>query len=280
MKRLVMLLLFAAPLAAQTPVITCGRTPATVDQVCVAIANALGYDPEFAGTITDFLEGGAVASKIQAALLTAIRNQETADVKALNARIDALPAPIPGPPGTQGAQGAQGIPGATGAQGSQGPPGQQGPMGPSGAVGPAGPVGAQGPVGPQGASGGGSQWIGVDAAIVCKWVNSGTGFDPGLPGVTDKALGHISAGDCLQFPVPAGTNALAVAVSSPYATAQYHFESPLGTRISANVTALNTTNWWLYLTQIVPLTATPVGNVWWICDVPRLNIAGIKPVKQ
>lgn len=126
-----------------------------------------------------------------------------------------------------------------------------------------------------------SRWIGVDSASICKWTQSSAGFDPGLPGVTDKALGHVSAGDCLQFlSVPEGTHALAVAVSSPYGAGAFHFESPLGTRISATTTVINTTNWWLYLTQIVPLTAAPAGNsVWWICDTPRLNIAGIKPAR-
>lgn len=174
---------------------------------------------------------------------------ELGETQNLKNRVDALEAkaPVPGPVGPQGIQGIQGI---------------------------------QGVPGPQGQAGGGSPWVGVDAATVCKWAGSTNGFDPGLPGVSDKALGFISAGDCLQFPMPAGTNALAVAVSSPLGAGTFHFESPLGTRISATITAKSTTSWRIYQTQIVPLTAVPVGSVWWICDAPGLNIAGVKPAKQ
>lgn len=274
MKRLliVVLLFVAAGLVAQTtpPAPTLAAYPDITTSQTAAGISLLSYK--------SVLEGN-IATTFQ------LEQNDAAAIVILKTRLDALATPIPGPAGPQGPQGAQGIPGAVGSQGSQGPPGQQGPMGPAGGNGPAGPAGAQGPIGPQGPIGapgtnGGSLWVGVDAAIVCKWTRSASGYDPGLPGVTDKAMGHINAGDCLQFPIsmPAGTNALAVAVSSPYAST-FHFESPLGTRISATVTATITTSWAIYQTQIVPLTAVPSGSVWWICDTPGLNIAGVKPAK-
>jgi hypothetical protein len=182
MKRFLTFLLFVAPLAAQVPpVTTCNKTPPSVDQLCVTLTNSLGYDQVVAGTIADFLQGGAVASAAQVALIAAVRNQEAVDVKALNARIDgevlntknsitglqaqldtlnaklaAIPAGPPGPmgpTGLTGATGSTGPAGPTGALGQTGPSGAQGATGPTG---PPGPTGPAGPTGPQGPPGGGT----------------------------------------------------------------------------------------------------------------------------
>jgi hypothetical protein len=266
---LIVLMLFAAPAFAATPehffdslafhpqqpplpvatvppppILTPIDPTPTIAMVAAAQAN---NDNLWTWTRDSLVNVGKVVDQIVAD--EAIEVGETLNLKNRVSALEAK-APIPGPVGPQGIQGLQGI---------------------------------QGVPGPQGQAGsGGSLWVGVDAATVCKWARSANGFTPGVPGISDKAFGFISAGDCLQFPIsmPAGTNALAVAVSSPNTTATYHFESPLGTRISATVTATTTGNWAIYQTQIVPLTAIPSGSVWWICDTLGLNIAGVKPSKQ
>lgn len=154
-----LLLLTSLPVAAQTPapITTCSLVPANVDAICVLLVNNLGYAQPVAVTLTNTLQGVAVASTVQAAIFAAIRNQEDADVKALQAQLDALKAQIAKiPAGPPGATGAAGATGPMGQPGPTGPPGAIGPAGAQGVTGPTGPPGPQGPTGPQGPAGSGT----------------------------------------------------------------------------------------------------------------------------
>lgn len=295
MKRFLFAFFFLFPVTAlaQTPITTCGLTPVSADQVCVLLVNNLGFTQIFAVTLTNALEGTAAASAVEAAIIKAISNQQTADeqkesadVLNLTNMIKAIPS---GPPGPQGPAGPIGAQGGTGAQGAQGPQGIAGPQGPQGTVGPVGPQGVPGPAGPQGLPGAPSPatlWVGVDQVTSFKHTDTvDPTFGVGIPGITDKAFIYVRATDYLDFVlnVPAGSNAIALALSSNAAApGTFHFELPAGTKIGATTAAANTANWNDYVTTIIPVGPLPVGTVTvrWVCETPGLNVAGVKPAKQ
>jgi len=141
-KFLILLLLFASPLAAQTPYVpTCLSTQAQSD---IQGAGAL-LAPKFGVDLTDPFMRFSDQECTQAALtVSALANIQTLNqnVAALQSAIAALPAPIPGPPGPAGAKGDSGPQGLQGIQGIQGVPGSPGITGPQGNPGPPGASGS------------------------------------------------------------------------------------------------------------------------------------------
>lgn len=206
-------------------------------------------------------------------------------MQAANTAIAAIPPGSVGPAGPQGSPGPIGAQGGTGAQGAQGPQGIVGPMGPQGLQGSPGPVGPAGPPG-TGTGSSISLWVGVEQVVSFKHSSAGNpafGVE-GLPGVSDKTFIYVSAGDYLDFPmnVPAGTNALSIALSSGGTPGTFHFEFPAGTKVGATRTAPNTQNWDSYLSVIVPVGVLPSGpiSVRWVAETAGMNVAGVKPTKQ
>lgn len=206
-------------------------------------------------------------------------------MQAANTAIAAIP---PGTAGPQGPPGPAGAQGGTGAQGAQGPQGIVGPMGPQGLQGIPGPVG---PAGPPGTGTGVfvPLWVGVEQVTSFKHSSTNPAFGlEGLPGISDKTFIYISAGDYLDFPinVPAGTNAISIALSAGSAPGTFHFEYPAGTKVGATRLAPATQNWDSYMSVIVPTGPLPLGSavgpivVRWVCETAGMNVAGVKPVKQ
>src|SRR5207247_9974562 len=79
------------------------QTVTTCDAFYTALTT-VGYTPAVAQTLANALEAGAAASSVQAAILSAIQNQQTvdeqkelADVAALQAQVAAIGTPQAGP---------------------------------------------------------------------------------------------------------------------------------------------------------------------------------------
>lgn len=245
--------------------ITVRAQVSTTDPLAQALINA-GIDPSIAPSMALAIEGTAANAKLGGAALVAVENQQTldeqkeaADILSVKNAISAIPQGPPGPAGIQGIQGVPGVPGAQGIQGNPGPPG----TGTSVA----------------------SLWVGVDQVTSLKHSDTvDPSFAQGLPGVSDKTFIYIKPGDFLDFPlnVPAGTNAIAIALSSNTTPGTFHFEFPAGTKIGATTTAVNTANWFSYTTIVVPVGPLPSGSVVvrWVAETSGMNVAGVKPVKQ
>lgn len=263
----------AVALSAQTPTSTIPPSPGQLSVDPVPLVNA-------------FLASSAW-SKWADDSITKLGQQ----MQAANAAIAAIPV---GPPGLQGPPGPAGAQGGIGAQGAQGPQGIAGPIGPQGVQGNTGQIGPQGLPGPPGLPGTGtavaSLWVGVEQVAGYKHsnaLNPAFGIE-GLPGISDKTFIYISAGDYLDFPmnVPAGTNAISIALSSGGAPGTFHFEYPAGTKIGVTRTAPATQNWDSYMSIIVPVGPLPLGSaagsivVRWVAETAGMNVAGVKPVKQ
>jgi hypothetical protein len=106
-----------------------------------------------------------------------------------------------------------------------------------------------------------------------------------VPGISDKTFIYVRSGDFLDFPlnVPAGTNALAVALSANGSSGgSFHFEFPIGVKIGATTSGPVTGGWFVYSAQVVPVGPLPVGNIIirWVCETGGMNVAGVKPTKQ
>lgn len=163
MKKLILLLLFATSLSAQTPPTVPPPpvlTPVDPTPVISLVGQALGQNSAWtAWNQKAVMDLGAKLDQIIAdeALEVGetlnIKNQITglqAQLDALKAQVAAIPAGVQGPPGAQGLQGVPGAPGAQGVQGIPGVPGFPGAPGPQGVAGVPGPAGPPGPQGPPG----------------------------------------------------------------------------------------------------------------------------------
>lgn len=298
-------LLIGTTVAAQTPagITTCSLVPANVDSVCVLLVNNLGYAQPVAVMLTNTLQGFAVASTVQAAMFAAIRNQEDADVKSLQAQLDALKAQIAAIP--TGPQGAQGPPGAagpagpvgpigpagvTGAAGAQGPSGAAGISGLIGPVGPQGSVGPIGPSGPQGPPGTAALPVATTFQIpACSFSgiagNSSMIVEPSLDADGGCDVGFLNIGERLIYTVYipiAGNYALTTRVASVVATGAFHAEIN-GQNVSGTVTVPNTAAWQTWATvagtKTLPLPAGLV-TLSFVVDANFFNVHWIGLAKQ
>jgi Carbohydrate binding module (family 6)/Collagen triple helix repeat (20 copies) len=261
------LFLCGTSLLAQTaPITTCGLSTTALpgqtsspDQVCIALVNALGFTQPAAVMFTNVLQGAAAVSVVQAAAISAIQNQQTADeqkeagdvlnltnqesadITAVKASIAAIPQGPAGPAGPAGPQGAMGPSGPQGSQGAQGNAGPQGVAGPSGPQGPAGPVGPQGPPGtggtsnPRPAATGYAISIEAARALGCNAVQL---FQKSSSTNYFQAWFFNSSGVYCDFgiDVPAAGNytlSARLAVTSGSVPLALHLESPTGTNVAA-----------------------------------------------